>query len=301
MNTIVQLNQVSKLFKGKPAVDNISFRIEEGSITAILGPNGAGKTTTISMMLCLINSSSGSIQVFGEVPAHVKVREQIGAMLQDVRVLDGLKVDEIIDLFRSYYSNPLPRAELLRISGLEQERKKFTSKLSGGQKRRLGFALAMAGNPKLLFLDEPTAGMDVVSRRFFWSTIDELVSSGTTVIFTSHDLHEVEDIADRIIMLHAGQIIADGTPEEMKAQLTEASVSYVGDDSRDHIFDLKMLACVTDVITKDGRIILKTANTDAVIHALFAQGEQMRSIQIEQGRLDDAFIELTRSQEEAAV
>lgn len=301
MNTIVQLNQVSKLFKGKPAVDNISFRIEEGSITAILGPNGAGKTTTISMMLGLINSSSGSIQVFGEVPAHVKVREQIGAMLQDVRVLDGLKVDEIIDLFRSYYSNPLPRAELLRISGLEQERKKFTSKLSGGQKRRLGFALAMAGNPKLLFLDEPTAGMDVVSRRFFWSTIDELVSSGTTVIFTSHDLHEVEDIADRIIMLHAGQIIADGTPEEVKAQLTEASVSYVGDDSRDHIFDLKMLACVTDVITKDGRIILKTANTDAVIHALFAQGEQMRSIQIEQGRLDDAFIELTRSQEEAAV
>lgn len=301
MNTIVQLNQVSKLFKGKPAVDNISFRIKEGSITAILGPNGAGKTTTISMMLGLINSSSGSIQVFGEVPAHVKVREQIGAMLQDVRVLDGLKVDEIIDLFRSYYSNPLPRAELLRISGLEQERKKFTSKLSGGQKQRLGFALAMAGNPKLLFLDEPTAGMDVVSRRFFWSTIDELVSSGTTVIFTSHDLHEVEDIADRIIMLHAGQIIADGTPEEVKAQLTEASVSYIGDDSPDHIFDLKMLACVTDVITKDGRIILKTANTDSVIHALFAQGEQMRSIQIEQGRLDDAFIELTRSQEEAAV
>lgn len=301
MDDIVQLNQVSKLYKGKPAVDNISLNIKPGSITAILGPNGAGKTTTISMMLGLISSTSGTVKVFGEDPAHIKVREQIGAMLQDVRVLDGLKVDEIIDLFRSYYPAPLTQAELLRISGLDKERKKMTSRLSGGQKRRLGFALSMAGNPRLLFLDEPTVGMDVVSRRIFWSTIDDLVTTGTTVIFTSHDLHEVEDIANRIIMLHSGQIIADGTPEEVKAQLTEAAVSYIGDDSPEHLMDLKRMPGVINVVVQHGRIILKTSDTDSVIHALFAQGEKMRAIQIEQGRLDDAFIELTRSHEEAAL
>ncbi|MGZ9582969.1 ABC transporter ATP-binding protein [Paenibacillus marinisediminis] len=301
MSAVVNLDRISKVYKGKHAVHDVSLDIHGGSITAILGPNGAGKTTTISMMLGLVKCTQGKVRIFGKEPTDIAVREQIGAMLQTVKVLDGLKVEEIIDLFRSYYPNPMSKAELFQISGLEQERKKLTGRLSGGQRRRLGFALAMAGNPKLLFLDEPTVGMDVVSRRLFWDTIKALAAKGTTIIFTSHDLREVEDLADRIVMLHRGTIIADGSPDEVKAQLTTASVSFAANHEESTINRIKMLPEVLEVKVNEERIVIQTNDSDSVVYALFSMGIRMKSLQIEQGRLDDAFVELTKSQEEAAV
>lgn len=152
--------------------------MNKGEIVALLGPNGAGKTTTMSMMLGLKDPTEGTVSTFGKSPKHRDVRNRIGAMLQEVSVIDSITVEEAIELFRSYYTNPVAKETLLQLSNLKSERKQRCEKLSGGQKRRLNFALALAGNPDLLFLDEPTVGMDITSRRTFWETIRELASEG---------------------------------------------------------------------------------------------------------------------------
>jgi ABC-2 type transport system ATP-binding protein len=156
MTAAIHLDRVTKVYKGKKAVDNLSLKIEQGSVVALLGPNGAGKTTTISMILGLLQPTSGSVTLLGGDPREQRIRDRIGAMLQDVSVIDNLKVSETINLFRSYYVKPLPLEHLLHISGLEDEKEKMATALSGGQQRRLGFALAAAGDPEVLFLDEPT-------------------------------------------------------------------------------------------------------------------------------------------------
>ena len=148
--------------------------MNKGEIVALLGPNGAGKTTTMSMMLGLKDPTEGTVSIFGKNPKHRDVRNSLGAMLQEVSVIDSITVEEAIELFRSYYTNPVAKETLLQLSNLESERKQRCEKLSG-QKRRLNFALALAGNPDLLFLDEPTVGMDITSRRTFWETIRKLV------------------------------------------------------------------------------------------------------------------------------
>lgn len=172
-----------KAFRKKRAVQQVTLSIDAGQIVAILGPNGAGKTTTINMMLGLLNRDEGSVRVLGGDPRAPDIKEKIGAMLQDVNIIDGLKVKELIALFTSYYPSPLAKDELLRLAGLEAEQNAFAERLSGGQKRRLGFALAIAGNPELLFLDEPTVGMDIRARRSFWDTIKGFAAKGKTIIF----------------------------------------------------------------------------------------------------------------------
>ncbi len=164
MKHAIELEHVTKQYREKKAVDDMTLHIEQGSIVALLGPNGAGKSTTVNMVLGLTAPTAGTVRLMGGSPRDRAVRNRIGAMLQEVSVIDSLKVEETINLFRSYYTNPLSTGELLRISGLEDERGKYATSLSGGQMRRLGFALAMAGDPELIFLDEPTVGMDVTSR-----------------------------------------------------------------------------------------------------------------------------------------
>lgn len=202
MKEAVTVSNVTKHFHRKTAVNHISFSIEKGEIAAILGPNGAGKTTVISMILGLLKPSEGEIKLFNRVPDDQQVREKIGVMLQEVSVMPGLKVDEILELFRSYYPNPLSMKELVSLTALTKEDLKTRAeKLSGGQKRRLSFALALAGNPELLILDEPTVGMDTSSRHRFWQTIHRLSDQGKTIIFSTHYLQEADDAAQRILFL----------------------------------------------------------------------------------------------------
>ncbi|MBY0122418.1 ABC transporter ATP-binding protein [Bacillus sp. S/N-304-OC-R1] len=297
MESIVVLNHVTKTFKNKKAVNDVSFTIEKGEIVAILGPNGAGKTTTIMMMLGLLAPSEGSIHIFDMHPKDKKVREKIGAMLQEVSVIDGLTVKEIIQLFRSYYPDPLDFEELVALTGLKSdELKKRGDKLSGGQKRRLGFALAMAGNPDLLFFDEPTVGLDITSRKRFWETVDVLKERGKTIIFTTHYLQEADDAAERIILFHNGSIIEDGTPTDIKAKLTKQSISFTPSE-RISLHTLKQLPTVSHVYEEGSRIIIEAENTDLVLAKLFEQKIQMSRVEINQGRLDEAFSQLTENQE----
>lgn len=297
MEPIIELNQVSKLFKNKTAVDQISFSIQKGEVVAILGPNGAGKTTTMMMMLGLLGPTDGSVQLFGKSPKEKSTREKIGALLQEVSVIDALKVREIIQLFRSYYPHPLSYEELVTFTGFtKDELQKRANKLSGGQKRRLGFALAMAGNPDVLFFDEPTVGMDVTSRKLFWNTINELKSRGKTIIFTTHYLQEADDVAERVILFHEGKIVGDGTPKNIKARLLKQSVSFTPISAISYE-EIKSIPHVTDVYEKNGRIYVSTNNTDRILAALFSRKLPIENIEIERGRLEDAFEQLVEKRE----
>jgi ABC-2 type transport system ATP-binding protein len=301
MEHVIELEQVSKVCHGKKAVDGISFTIGKGSITAILGPNGAGKTTMLAMLLGLTEPTEGRIRVFGQPPKHSAVRERTGAMLQEVSVMDRLKVHEIISLIRSYYPQPMAKEDLYAATGLAPaDLKRYAEKLSGGQKRSLGFALALAGNPDLLFLDEPTVGLDTTARRRFWETVRGLAAEGKTILFTTHYLQEAEDIADRILLFSRGTLVADGSPEEIKSRLVRRSLSFLpAGDAGELRKQLEQLAVIGEISDRDGRIHVTTENTDEALRAIFTGGLEVKDVVIDQGRLDAAFEQLTGDPGEA--
>jgi len=297
LEKIIEVNNVSKTFKHKKAVNNVSFHVEKGQIVALLGPNGAGKTTTISMMLGLKDPSEGSVSIFGKSPKHRDVRNRFGAMLQEVSVIDSISVGEAIDLFRSYYTNPVAKDTLLQLSNLESEKKQRCEKLSGGQKRRLNFALALAGNPDLLFLDEPTVGMDITSRKAFWETIRRLASEGKTIILTTHYLEEADALSDRILLFANGKIIADGTPEEMKATISQKTISFYAKEKIPTDL-LKELPHVKAVQFHEQRVILTTDDTDATLQAIYQKSLPITDVSVERGSLDEAFEQFVANQKE---
>jgi ABC-2 type transport system ATP-binding protein len=301
MDSVIEMNGVSKLYKDKKAVDNISFNISKGSITAILGPNGAGKTTALGMLLGLIEPTEGTVKVFGQHPKDKAVREKTGAMLQEVSVMDRLKVREIIALIRSYYPQPMDMEFLIKATGLAPtDLNRYAEKLSGGQKRSLGFALALAGNPDLIFFDEPTVALDITSRRRFWDTVGGLAKQGKTIVFTTHYLQEAEDIADRILLFSRGNLVADGSPDEIKSRIVKRSVSFlpIGDPTKLRE-SLLALAAIGDCYDKDGRMHVTTDDTDEALREIFIAGLPVKDVLIDQGRLDEAFEQLTMNQEEA--
>lgn len=299
MNEILTIMNVTKSFQHKTAVQDVSFSITRGEIIAILGPNGAGKTTTISMILGLLKPTAGEILLFNQPPHEKQVRERIGAILQEVSVMPGLKVHEILELISSYYRQPLNMEELIKLTGLtEQDLKTRAEKLSGGQKRRLSFALALVGNPELIILDEPTVGMDITSRNRFWETIHHLADQGKTIIFSTHYLQEADDAANRILLFKDGSIVADGTPAQIKAQISKQSVSFIVDPDRS-LENLYLHSEIDDIYRKNNRVYVQTNNTDRVLELLFQEKMGARDIQIEHGKLEEAFEQLTSGTKEA--
>ncbi|KAF1680542.1 ABC transporter ATP-binding protein [Bacillus sp. SKDU12] len=298
MNEAVSISHVTKQFQQKTAVDNVSFNIKKGEVAAILGPNGAGKTTVISMILGLLKPSKGEIKLFNRAPDDQEVREKIGVMLQEVSVMPGLKVNEILELFRSYYPNPLSMKELVSLTALTKEDLKTKAeKLSGGQKRRLSFALALAGNPELLIFDEPTVGMDTSSRQRFWQTVHGLAGQGKTIIFTTHYLQEADDAAQRILFFAKGQLVADDTPMQIRSRIQKQSVSFTlhTDES---LGKLSRHPEVERVTQKHQRTIIHTSNTDKVLALIFQEKIHARDIRIEQGTLDEVFRHLADKNKE---
>ncbi|MEI1423010.1 ABC transporter ATP-binding protein [Bacillus cabrialesii] len=299
MNEAVSVSNVTKHFQKKTAVNNISFSIKKGEIAAILGPNGAGKTTVISMLLGLLKPSQGEIKLLNRIPHDQKVREKIGVMLQEVSVMPGLKVNEILELCRSYYPKPLSMKELVSLTALTKEDLKTRAeKLSGGQKRRLSFALALAGNPELLIFDEPTVGMDTSSRHRFWQTIHGLADQGKTIIFTTHYLQEADDAAQRILFFADGRLVADGSPMQLRSRIQKQSVSFTL-HSDESLEKLSRHPEVERVFHKHQRTIIQTSNTDKVLALIFQENIQARDIRIEHGTLDEAFRRLADVNREA--
>ena len=213
---IAGLQDVTQNYGLHCALRSIDLSLESGKILALLGPNGAGKTTVVKLLLGLLKPTHGFVSVFGGDPRSSKTRERMGAMLQSAQMPETLRVKEHLDLFSSYYPHPFKLPETIARAGLKRLENRFYSDLSGGEQRRLLFALAICGNPDLLFLDEPTTGLDIEARRGMWAQIRALRAAGKTVLLTTHYLEEADQLADRIVVLKQGKIAADGSPEEIK-------------------------------------------------------------------------------------
>jgi len=215
---VAQLQNVTKSYGPIQALRGIDLAIEAGELVALLGPNGAGKTTAVRVLLGLAMPTSGQTTIFNKPPSSYEAKLQRGALLQVAKVPETLRVREHIELFSSYYPNPLPIAETLASAGLTGIENRLFGELSGGQKQRVLFALAICGNPRLLFLDEPTVGLDVEARRALWSRIRSFVARGGSVLLTTHYLDEADALANRIAVINQGRIVAEGTPAEIKAR-----------------------------------------------------------------------------------
>ncbi len=296
MNTVLSMKQVSKRFGQVFAVENVSLTIEKGSSVALLGPNGAGKTTTIAMLLGLTAPTHGEVKLFDKDPSYPDVKVKIGAMLQDVSVPDRLTVKETISMFCDFYPKPMSVQSLLSLSGLDTYASKMANSLSGGLKRRLQFAIALAGDPDLLFLDEPTVGMDVESRHAFWKVIQSLIEQQKTVLLTTHDLQEAEVLTKRILVMQKGKLIADGTAEQIKKSFSHRFVSFQIDAVEDYEREFLAWSEVSSVQRKDGRLVLITDYPDDIVRKIVEAKIPFREIEVKDSGLEDAFIRITNQQ-----
>jgi ABC-2 type transport system ATP-binding protein len=288
---VAQFEGVNKNYGQVRALADFNFEVRAGELVAILGPNGAGKTTAIRLLLGLARPNSGKLTVFGGDPASTETHMRVGAMMQVGRVPETLRVREHVDLFSSYYPSPLPIAETLAIAGLEDLKDRKFGALSGGQKQRVLFALAICGDPDLLFLDEPTVGLDVEARYLLWDEIRSLLRRGKTVVLTTHYLEEADALADRIAVINKGRIIAQGAPAEIKSRTAGKKIRCVTELPLDVIRTMKGVA---DVQTDREAVVIQTAQPENVLRQLLQLDLEVSGIEVSSAGLDEAFLALTR-------
>ncbi|WP_185964366.1 ABC transporter ATP-binding protein [Aliikangiella marina] len=294
-NTIAAIENVAKTYGDFVALDNINLNLNlnRGEILSILGPNGAGKTTLINLMLGRLSFANGSINVFGLKPGSLALKRLCGAMLQVADLPETLTVKEHIHLFQSYYGAPMSYQKVIEYAGLSEIESKLTKGLSGGQKQRVLFALAICGNPKLLFLDEPTVGMDVEARHALWKAIQDLKAQGTSIILTTHYLEEADFLSDRIVMLNQGRIIQEGSPEQIKAQVNTQKIRFTAE------VDIAVLATLNSVkrATQDKHFFeLQSSNASATLQHLFNKTKTVEQLTVTSAGLEEAFLQLNREQ-----
>ena len=269
----------------------MSFDIHRGETVALLGPNGAGKSTAIDTMLGLRAPTSGEVRVLGGRPAAAVAAGRIGGMLQTGGLPEGGKVSELIGLFRQLYGDRRATAELMRLAGIADLGDRRVEKLSGGQTQRVRFALALAGDPELLFLDEPTAALDVEARRNFWQSLAKISGQGTTVLFATHYLDEADANASRIIVVNHGRIIADGTPSQIKAYTATRTLRFTTPAPDPAL--LLRLPGVADVLVNGEAVTIRTADADATLPALYRLGLPVKAMEVGGGGLEESLIALT--------
>ncbi|MFD7069350.1 ABC transporter ATP-binding protein [Streptomyces sp. NPDC059913] len=279
------------------AVDGVTLAVDRGETVALLGRNGAGKSTTIRLLLGLDRPDSGTVRVLGR-SAEQAVRDGlIGAMLQDGRPIQKVTVRELVAFVASTYPAPMPVAEALELAGLTAYAGRRVDKLSGGQTQRVRFAVALAGNPELLVLDEPTAALDVEARRVLWESIRTYARRGNTVLFSTHYLEEADRHADRIVVIDRGRIVADGTADALRGSAGASLVSF--DLAGGGTAGLERLPGVVSVEVSGDRALLRTDDSDATVREL-ARRDAIRGLQVSRATLEDAFLALTSPAGEAA-
>src|SRR6266567_1003417 len=288
---VAGLEGVDKSFGHVQALLDFNFNVRVGELTALLGPNGAGKTTAIRLLLGLARPTSGRVSVFGRDPTNVATRMRVGAMLQVGRVPETLRVREHIDLFSSYYPNPLPISETLAAAGITELRDRKFGDLSGGQKQRVLFALAICGDPDLLFLDEPTVGLDAEARHLLWDEIRKLLGRGKTVVLTTHYLEEADALADHIAVINKGSIIAEGSPTEIKSRTAGKKIRCVTELSPAVI---NALPGVSAVQQDRGAMVIHTSEAEEVLRGLLKLDLKVQGIEVSSAGLEEAFLALTR-------
>ncbi len=298
-DVIASLHGVTHRYGEVRALDRLDLEVREGEVLAVLGPNGAGKTTAISLLLGSIPLQDGRAEVFGAAPGAEAVRSRRGAMLQVSGVLETLTVSEHLHLLSSYYPRSLDRDRLLAMAGLGDLADRRFGKLSGGQKQRVMFALALAGDPDLVFLDEPTAGLDVEARRSLWDEIRTLKDGGRSAVLTTHYLEEADALADRIAVIHRGRVIAQGTPAEIKSRTAGRRIRCVSSVTPATAGTL--VGVVRSALNGQHLELLSTAAEDS-LRALFEIDPTLSDLSVTGAGLEEAFLALTEDEptEEAA-
>ena len=289
---VASLEGVNKNYGAVRALRGVDFRVQAGEIVALLGPNGAGKTTAVKLLLGLMPPNSGRARVFGCDPTNPENRMRTGAMLQVGRVPETLRVREHIDLFSSYYTKRLPLAEVLAAAGLEKLSDRKFGDLSGGQKQRVLFALAICGDPDLIFLDEPTVGLDVEARRLLWDEIRTMVEGGKTVLLTTHYLQEADALADRVAVINQGEIIAEGTPAQIKAKTSGKRIRCI---TRLGVAALREIPGITDVKEDREAVQIHAVEAELVVRELLARDSTLSGLEITSAGLEEAFLALTQT------
>lgn len=295
---IAVLRNVSKRYGQVTAVDQLSLEIRRGEVLALLGPNGAGKTTSVNLLLGLAWPTSGSVELFGLSPREVAARRRIGAMLQGAQLGGHARVHEVIALQSGYYLHPLSITETLHTAGLDGLEHRPVTRLSGGQKQRLLFALAICGNSELLFLDEPTVGLDVEVRRGFWAAIRRLKEQGRGIVLTTHYIEEADALADRIVVINRGRVIAKGTPAEIKRSVAQRHIRCM---TKLKIAQVKMLPDVTSVNQDGERLDIVAARPESLLFEMLKRDPALHDLEVTGAKLEEAFLALTDdSQKEQA-
>ena len=290
---VASLRAVSKSYSGTLALNKITFDIEQGEVLGILGANGAGKTTLINVLLGRLAIQAGEVQIFSSKPGAIAAKRRTGAMLQVANFPETLKIKEHIKLFQSYYPSPMDYQQILAYSGLENMQDRYSRKLSGGEKQRLLFALSICGNPKLLFLDEPSAGMDLESRQRLWQAIGDLKKAGASIVLTTHYMQEAEHLADRILVLNQGQIVKQGSSEEIKASVDHKIMRFISRLSPETLLNLPE---VVNVKSSGKYSIVQSRHPVTTLHSLFKLTLDIQDLSIAGAALEDAIIQLNASQ-----
>jgi ABC-2 type transport system ATP-binding protein len=287
---VAELRGVTKRYGSVTALDDVTLELEAGQVMALLGPNGAGKTTAVKLLLGLTPPTRGTVTLFGSDPRSLDARRRTGVMLQISKVPEALKVREHVHLFCSYYPSSMPVDGALAAAGLSSLGDRKYGELSGGERQRVQFALAICGNPDLLFLDEPTVGLDVESRRAFWQHVRRLSASGRAIVLTTHYLEEADALADRIVMVNRGRIVADGPPHMVKSLTAARRIRCV---SRIGIERVRALSGVRSVRQDGASLEILTSDADDLARRLFSIDPSLSGLEITGAGLEEAFLTLT--------
>jgi ABC-2 type transport system ATP-binding protein len=288
---VVSFENVSKHYGSLRAVDGLSLDLRAGETVALLGPNGAGKSTSLDMLLALRKPTGGRIQMFGSDPYHAVKSGRVGAMLQSGGLMPEVTVRELVTLVTSLHPKPEPINATLKRAGIAEFADQRVDRLSGGQTQRVRFALAICGRSELIVLDEPTAAMDVETRRVFWNSMKEEVAQGRTLLFATHYLEEADQAADRILVINRGRLLADGTPAEIKARAGAKRLSFRL-DRLDEPFLLGLPGLVNLEVRHDV-VQIQSSDSDATLYAILDAGYRPREIEVTSLGLEQAFLAIT--------
>ncbi|MDI9238541.1 ABC transporter ATP-binding protein [Lysobacter sp. LF1] len=288
---LARLAGVRRSYGAIEALAGIDLEVRGGQMLALLGPNGAGKSTAVGLLLGQGLPDAGTVSLFGRSPHELAARRRVGVMLQSAGIPDTLKVSELLALTRSYYPNPRSIADCVMLAGLDGLLERRYRQLSGGQQRRVQFALSVCGRPQLLFLDEPTTGMDIEARRTLWRAIRELVADGCGVLLTTHYLEEAEALADRVAVLQRGRLIAEGSVEDLRGHLVQRRIRCLSALSVERV---SAWPHVMQAHRDDARLELVTDAAEAVVRRLLTEDPALTGLEVQRAGLSDAFLELTR-------
>jgi len=290
---VARLQGVTHRYGSLVALDDVDLDIHAGEVLALLGANGAGKTTALGLLTGLLRPQQGRVELCGGDPRAAASRRALGVMLQEARLPETLRVGELVRQFSAAYPDPRAEAETLALAGLEGLEARPYGALSGGQQRRVQFALAICGRPRIVLVDEPTTGLDVEARRAFWAVLRGLRLEGAALVLTTHYLEEADALADRVVVMHAGRTVAEGTPMQLKARSGGTRVrcrSALGID------DVRTLPGVREAHREGDRLVLRCSDADAAIRELLRRDPALAELQVVPASLEDSLLELTQDE-----